>query len=87
MKNSSPTEQRVAAIASAYFGTIDVPIKRSVEIDNAVERGDTSQCVLSERRGASLQRRNPGLLDDPFEGVTRTLSHPSSDPRAGHRTS
>ena len=61
MTNSSPTEQRVAAVASVYFGAIDVPIKRSVEIDNAVERGDTSQCVLSGARRvvAAAQSRPP----------------------------
>lgn len=87
MTNSSPTEQRVAAVASVYFGTVDLPIKRGVEIDDACECGDASQCVLSGRLGTWLQRRNPGLRYDTFEDVTRTLSHPPSDPSAEHRTS
>jgi len=94
MSASNPTEQLVEDVASVYFGAIGVAIKRGVEIDDAGERlsagqagGDSSQCVLSERLGASLQRRNPGLLHDTFEGVTRTLSHLASDPGAEHRTS
>lgn len=73
---TSPTEQMMKDVTSVYFGTIDVAIKRGVEIDDPGQHGDTSPCVLSGRLGASLQRPNPGLLQDKFEGVARILSRP-----------
>ena len=76
MTMSSPTEKLVEDVASVYFGAIGVAIKRGVEIDDAGERGDASQCVLSGRLAAALQRLNPGLPHDTVEGVARTLSRP-----------
>lgn len=32
-------------VASVYFGAVGVAIKRGVEIDDAGERGDASQCL------------------------------------------
>ena len=62
MTNSLPTEQSVENIASDNFGTIDVAIKRGVEIDDSGQHGDTSPCVLSGRLSASLQRPNPNTV-------------------------
>ncbi|MAW60831.1 MAG: type I restriction endonuclease [Planctomycetes bacterium] len=73
---SSPTEQLVEDIASVYFGAIGVAVKRGVEIDDAGERGDASQCVLSGRLSAALQRLNSGLPHDTLKSVARTLSRP-----------
>lgn len=80
MTMSSPTEQLVEDVASVYFGVIGVAIKRGVEIDDAGERADASQCVLQGRLGAALHRLNAGLPHDTIEGVVRTLS------RAPHPT-
>lgn len=73
---TSPTEHLVEDVASVYFGAIGVATKRGVEIDDAVERGDASQCILSGRLGTALQRLNPDLPHDTLEGVVRTLSRP-----------
>ena len=80
MTMSSPTEQLVEDVTSVYFGAIGVAIKRGVEIDDAGERGDATQCILQGRLGASLHRLNPSLPHDTIEGVVRTLS------RAPHPT-
>lgn len=63
---SSATEQLVEYVASVYFGSIGVAIKR----------GGALQCVLISRLGASVQRPKPDLLQGELEGVVRTLSRP-----------
>jgi len=73
---SSPTEKLVEDVASVYFGAIGVATKRGMEVDDAGERGDASQCVLSGRLAAALQRLNPGLPHGTVEGVARTLTRP-----------
>lgn len=76
MTMPSPTEQLVEDVASVYFGTVGVPMKRGVDIDDAGERADSGQCILQGRLGAALHRLNPGLPHDTIEGVIRVLTHP-----------
>jgi len=73
---NQPTEQLVEDVAAIYFGAIGATIRRGLEIDDAGERADPSQCVLQGRLGAVLHRLNPGLPHDTLEGVVRTLMHP-----------
>jgi type I restriction enzyme R subunit len=72
----SPTEQLVEDVAAVYFRTIGVLVKRGVEIDDAGERADPSQCILQGRLGAALHRVNPGLAHDTVEGVVRSVARP-----------
>ena len=76
MRLSSPTEQLVEDVASVYFGAIGATIKRGVEIDDAGERGDTSQAMLKGRLAAALHRLNNDLPHDSIEQAVRVLSHP-----------
>ncbi len=74
---SFPTEQLVEDIASVYFGAVGATTKRGVEIDDAGERSDTSQCILQSRFGAALQRLNPGLPHETIEEIVRVVSRPA----------
>ena len=76
MAMTAPTEQLVEDVASVYFGVLGVSTKRGVEIDDAGERGDSSQCILQGRLAAALHRLNPHLTHDVIEEVVRVLSHP-----------
>lgn len=76
MTNPSPTEQLVEDVAAVYFGAIGAVVKRGVEIDDAGERGDATQVVLTGRLGTVLHRLNPDLPHDTIEEVARTLSRP-----------
>lgn len=76
MTMSSPTEQLVEDVAGIYFDAIGASIKRGVEVDDAGERNDATQCVLQGRLEAALHRMNPGLPQDTLEGVMRTLARP-----------
>ena len=76
MTTTAPTEQLVEDVASVYFGVLDIPTRRGVEIDDAGERGDTAQCILQSRLEAVLHRLNPVLPHDRIEDVVRVLSHP-----------
>ena len=75
MTTASPTEQLVEDVASVYFGTLDIPIRHGVEIDDAGER-DTAQCILQGRLAAVLHRLNPILPHDAIEEVVRVVSRP-----------
>jgi len=76
MSASNPTEQLVEDVASVYFDAIGVAIKRGVEIDDAGERGGTTEVMLTGRLGAALHRLNPDLPHDTVEEVVRILSRP-----------
>ena len=76
MTTSPPTEQLVEDIASVYFGASGISTRRGVEIDDAGERGDTTDCILHSRLAAALHRFNPGLPHDTAEGVVRNLAQP-----------
>ena len=75
MTTASPTEQLVEDVASVYFGTLGIPIRHGVEIDDAGER-DTAQCILQGRLAAVLHRLNPILPHDAIEEVVRVVSRP-----------
>ena len=76
MTMTAPTEQLVEDVASVYFGVLGVLTKRGVEIDDAGERGDMTQCILPGRLTAVLHRLNPLLPHDKIEEVVRVLSRP-----------
>lgn len=76
MTMSSPNEELVEDVGAVYFGEIGAAVRRSVEIDDAGERGDSSQVMLKGRLGAALHRLNPGLPHDSIEEVVRILSRP-----------
>lgn len=76
MTKPSPTEQLVEDVAAVYFGAIGAVVKRGVEIDDAGERRDATQIVLTGRFGTVLRRLNPDLPHDTIEEVARTLSRP-----------
>jgi type I restriction enzyme R subunit len=73
---TTPTEQLVEDVAAAYFGVIGASTKRGVEIDDAGERRDTTDCILRGRLYAKLHQLNPELPHETIEGVVRTLSRP-----------
>ncbi len=73
---ASPTEKLVEDVASVYLGVQDIPAKRGVDIDDAGEREDTSQCILQGRLMAALHRLNPLLPHDKIEEVVRVISRP-----------
>ena len=75
MTTASPTEQLVEDVASVYFGTLGISIRRGVEIDDAGER-DTAQCILQGRLAAVIHRLNPILPHDAIEEVVRVVSCP-----------
>ena len=76
MTTPSPTEQLVEDVAAVYFGTLDIPLKRGVEIDDAGERSAPSGTILQGRLLAALHRLNPGLPHETLEGVARTVARP-----------
>ena len=76
MTMTAPTEQLVEDVASVYFGTLGISTKRGVEIDDAGERSDTTQCILQGRLATVLHRLNPILSHDTIEEVVRVLSRP-----------
>ena len=55
---------------------LGVSTKRGVEIDDAGERGDTSQVILQSRLETALHRINSFLPHDTIEEVVRVLSNP-----------
>lgn len=69
-------EQLIEDAVADYFGAIGATVKRGVEIDDAGERADASQCILQGRLASTLHRLNPDLPHDTLEGVARTLAHP-----------
>ena len=75
MTTASPTEQLVEDVASVYFSTLGISIRRGVEIDDAGER-DTAQCILQGRLADVLHRLNPVLPHDAIEEVVRVVSRP-----------
>ena len=76
MNKSSPTEQLVEDVATVYFGAIGAVIKRGVDIDDAGERGNASQVVLTSRLSAALYRLNSELPHDTIDEVVSSLSRP-----------
>ena len=76
MTMTTPTEQLVEDVASVYFGTLGLSVKRGVEVDDAGERSDPAQCILQGRLTAALHRINPMLTHDTVEEVLRIVSHP-----------
>ena len=76
MMLTAPTERLVEDVASAYFGTLGISTRRGVEIDDAGERSDATQCILQGRLTAALHRLNPLLPHDTIEEVVRVVSHP-----------
>jgi len=70
------TEADVEFAAFECFQSLGYRLQTGTDIDDAGERGDASQCVLSGRLAAALQRLNPGLPHDTVEGVARTLARP-----------
>ena len=73
----SPTEKLVEDIASVYFGVLGISTKSGAEIDDAGERGDTSQVILQGRLETALHRINSKLPHDTIEEAVRVLSSPS----------
>ena len=76
MSTMQPTEQLVEDVASVHFGALGISTRRGVEIDDAGERGDTSQFILQGRILAVLRRLNPVLPHNTIEEVMRVLSRP-----------
>ncbi len=76
MTKPSPTEQLVEDVAAVYFGAIGAVVKCGVEIDDAGERRDATQVVLTGRLGTVLHRLNSDLPHDTIEEVARILSRP-----------
>ena len=72
----SPTEELVEDVASVHFGALGITTKRGAEIDDAGERGDTSQVLLQSRLETALHRINSKLPHDTIEGVVRDLLNP-----------
>ncbi len=70
------SEQFVEDLTSLHFGATGVAVRYSAEIDDAGERGDTSQVMLRGRLAAALHRLNPDLPRDSIEEVGRILSRP-----------
>ena len=71
-----PTEQLVEDVASVLFDDLGIPTRRGAEIDDAGERGDTSQVILQGRLETALHRINSILPHDTIEEVVRFLSNP-----------
>ena len=71
-----PTEKLVEDVASAHFGTLGISTKTGAEIDDAGERGDTSQVLLQSRLETALHRINSKFPHDTIEGVVRDLLNP-----------
>ena len=71
-----PTEKLVEDVASVYFGTLGISTKRGAEIDDAGERGDTSQVILQGRLETALHRINSTFPNETIEEVVRVLSSP-----------
>ena len=76
MSTKQPNENLVEDVASAYFSALDISTRRGVEIDDAGERGDTTQFILQGRLAAVLHRLNPVLPHDTIEEVVRVISRP-----------
>ena len=72
----APTEKLVEDVASVYFDTLGISTNRGVEIDDAGERADMSQCVLQGRLASMLHRLNPALPHGTIEEVVRVVSRP-----------
>ena len=70
------TEQVVEDLISRHFGATGVVVRYSAEIDDAGERGDTSQVMLRGRLATALHHLNPDLPHDSIEEVRRILSRP-----------
>ena len=70
------TEQLVEDVAAVYFGAIGAATRRGIEIDDAGERRDATQVVLTGRLGVALHCLNPDLPHDTLEEVVRILSRP-----------
>lgn len=76
MTTSSPTENLVEDVAAVYFGSLNYNVKRGVEIDDAGERANASQYLLTGRLMAALHRLNPALPHEQCEQVARELACP-----------
>ncbi len=73
---TTPTEQLVEDVASAYFGALGIATKRGADVDDAGERADFTRFILEGRLVAALHRLNPTLPQVECEQVVRTLSRP-----------
>ncbi len=69
-------EQYIETMTCNHFASISAEVKRGVEIDEAGERRDATQVVLTGRLSAVLRRLNPDLPHDTIEEVDRVLSRP-----------
>jgi type I restriction enzyme R subunit len=76
MTTPNPTENLVEDVAAVYFGSLTYAVKRGVEIDDAGERANASQLILTGRLMAALHRLNPALPIEQCEQVARTLTRP-----------
>ena len=70
------SEQFVEDLTPLYFEKSGVAVKCNAEIDDAGERDDASQVMLTGRLASALHRLNPDLPHDTIEGVVRILSRP-----------
>jgi type I restriction enzyme R subunit len=66
----------VEDLAAVDFGSLNYAVKRGVEIDDAGERANASQLVLTNRLIAAVHRLNPELSNEQCEQVARTLTRP-----------
>ena len=72
-----PTEQLVEDVASVLLRCAWVyRPRRGAEIDDAGERGDTSQVILQSRLETALHRINSTFPHETIEEVVRVLSRP-----------
>ena len=76
MSTSQANEQLVEDVASVYFASLGISTRRGVEIDDAGERVDTSQCILEGRLATALHRINPILPYDKINEVVGVVSRP-----------
>ena len=64
MTTPSPSENMVEDLAAVDFGSLNYAVKRGVEIDDAGERANASQLVLTNRLIAAVHRLNPELSNE-----------------------
>ena len=76
MKSLSPSEKILEDVASVYFEVTDYTSKRGVEVEDAGERSNSGQVLLTGRILAAIHRLNPTLPHDTCEQVLRTLARP-----------
>ena len=74
--NDTITEALVEDLAVAEFEALGAAIRRGVEVEDAGERGSSSQTLLHGRILSAVHRLNAALPHETCEQVLRTVSRP-----------